>query len=41
MCPTTKIGMFWLLAANSNCVAASRTWPTLPGADCIRIENTV
>ena len=25
--------MFCPFAANSNCVAASRTWPTLPGAD--------
>ena len=31
--PTRKVGMFWPLAANSSCVAASRTWPMLPGAD--------
>ena len=31
--------MFWLLAANRICVAASRTWPMLPGADCIFSEK--
>ena len=33
--------MFWLLAANRNCVAASRTWPMLPGADCNFSEKIV
>ena len=33
--------MFCPLAAKSNCVAASRTWPMLPGADWNFSENTV
>ena len=33
--------MFWPFAANSSCVADSRTWPTLPGADWNFSENTV
>ena len=33
--------MFCPLAANSSCVAASRTWPMLPGADWNFSENTV
>ena len=33
--------MFWPFAANRNCVAASRTWPMLPGADWNFSENTV
>ena len=39
--PTRNVGTFWPLAANSSCVAASRTWPTLPGADWSFSENTV
>ena len=39
--PTSTVGMFCPLAANRNCVAASRTWPMLPGADWNLIENTV
>ena len=33
--------MFCPFAANSSCVAASRTWPMLPGADWNFSENTV
>ena len=33
--------MFCPFAANRNCVAASRTWPMLPGADWNLIEKTV
>ena len=33
--------MFCPLAANRNCVAASRTWPTLPGADWNLLDHTV
>jgi hypothetical protein len=33
--------MFCPLAANSSCVADSRTWPMLPGADWNFSENTV
>ena len=33
--------MFWPLAAKRNCVAASRTWPMLPGADWNFSEKTV
>ena len=33
--------MFWPLAVNSSCVAASRTWPMLPGADWNLSEKTV
>ena len=33
--------MFWPLAANSSCVADSRTCPMLPGADWNFNENTV
>ena len=33
--------MFWPFAAKSNCVAASRTWPMLPGADWNLSEKTV
>ena len=33
--------MFWPFAVNRNCVAASRTWPMLPGADWNFSENTV
>ena len=39
--PTRNVGTFWAFAAKSNCVAASRTCPMLPGADCIFSENTV
>ena len=33
--------MFWPFAVNSSCVAASRTWPMLPGADWNFSEKTV
>ena len=33
--------MLWPFAVNRNCVAASRTWPMLPGADWNFSENTV
>ena len=33
--------MFCPFAVNSSCVAASRTWPMLPGADWNLSENTV
>ena len=36
-----NVGTCWPLAANSSCVAASRTCATLPGADCSLVENTV
>ena len=39
--PTRKVGMFCPFAANSSCVAASRTWPMLPGADWNFSEKTV
>ena len=39
--PTRNVGTFCPLAVNSSCVAASRTWPMLPGADCSFSEKTV
>ena len=39
--PTRNVGMFCPFAAKSSCVADSRTWPMLPGADWNLSEKTV
>src|SRR5499427_9910392 len=39
--PTRNVGMLRPLAVKRSCVAASRTWPMLPGADWNFVEYIV